>query len=266
MSSTITVIIPTYKPKDYLLDCLESLDNQTLAKDSYKVIIVLNGNREPYYSLVKGWTEQLGCNTELLYSEQKGVSNARNLALDQASSKYVAFIDDDDYVSPQYLESLLDCATVNSDGVIACSNVATFDDRHEFGTDYISEAYKRAKLFPNKNSLVARRKFLSSSCCKLIPLCVIGTRRFNNSIKIGEDALFMATISDRIKGIVPAADDAVYFRRLRAGSASRSKEPTINRLRRKCKLIAIYIGVYATDVFRYNLFFFLTRILAIIKS
>ena len=263
---SITVIIPTYKPGEYLLDCLKSLESQTLDKKLFKVLIVLNGDKEPYYSIVEKWLDGLNCQTELMYTSEKGVSNARNLALDSVTSSYVAFIDDDDYVSPHYLESLLKCAECNPKGTIACSDVRTFDSNNKIGRDYISRAYTYAVNNPEKKSLVSRRSFLSSSCCKLIPKVLIGERRFNPKIKIGEDALFMAIISDMIETIVPASPDAIYYRRLRPQSASRRKEPFCDRIKRKSSLIFIYLTTYFSAFPKYNSIFFVTRILAIIKG
>ena len=263
---SVTVIIPTYKPGEYLLDCLKSLESQTLDKKLFKVLIVLNGDKEPYYSLIEKWLDGLNCQTELIYTFEKGVSNARNLALDSVTSSYIAFIDDDDYVSPHYLESLLECAESSPIGTIACSDVRTFDINNKFGRDYISRAYTFAVDNSEKKSLVSRRSFLSSSCCKLIPTALIGKRRFNAKVRIGEDALFMATISDMIKAIVPASSDAIYYRRLRPNSASRRKEPFCDRIKRKSSLISIYLSIYFSAFPKYNSIFFITRILAIIKG
>ena len=49
----LTVIIPTYIPKDYLWDCLDSIEKQSLDKDKFQVIIVLNGEKEPYWSKIR---------------------------------------------------------------------------------------------------------------------------------------------------------------------------------------------------------------------
>ena len=52
MNPKISVIIPTYTPKDYLWDCLKSLEQQNLSKEYFEVILVLNGEQEPYFSLI----------------------------------------------------------------------------------------------------------------------------------------------------------------------------------------------------------------------
>lgn len=109
---SVTVIIPTYRPEDYLAQCLDSLDLQTLAKDYFRVIIVLNGDRDPYWSMINNWCESKALRYELIYTQTKGVSNARNIALDKVSTPFVAFIDDDDYVSPDYLKSLFECIMI----------------------------------------------------------------------------------------------------------------------------------------------------------
>lgn len=56
----ISIIIPTYKPGSYLKDCLESINDQTMDKKCFEVIIVLNGVIKPYieyiYNLTKSMT------------------------------------------------------------------------------------------------------------------------------------------------------------------------------------------------------------------
>ncbi len=44
----ISIIIPSYKPANYLEKCLVSLENQTLTKDKYKVYIALNGPKDDF--------------------------------------------------------------------------------------------------------------------------------------------------------------------------------------------------------------------------
>lgn len=81
----ISVIIPTYKPQSYIWECLDSLKNQTFAKERFEIILVLNGCREPYYSQIHAYIENNlhGYNVNFIQTDQGGVSNARNIALDK---------------------------------------------------------------------------------------------------------------------------------------------------------------------------------------
>ena len=53
----ISIIIPTYKPGPYLKDCLESINNQTMNKKCFEVIIVLNGVIKPYIECIYNLTK-----------------------------------------------------------------------------------------------------------------------------------------------------------------------------------------------------------------
>ena len=111
----ISVVVPTYKPKYYLWECLNSLKEQTFPVDDFEILLVLNGCCEPYKSEIEEYLlKNVMSNVYLIQVDQPGVSNARNIALDYAKGSYVAFIDDDDYVSPFYLEELYAKASLDT--------------------------------------------------------------------------------------------------------------------------------------------------------
>lgn len=141
MATKISVIIPTYAPKDYLWECLGSLENQTLSKDEFEVILVLNGEREPYESLIRKKLPEYSFTCTLLYSTPNGVSRARNLGMDKAQGCYICFIDDDDWVSDNYLTELLSKAC--DDGIIE-ANVKAVDKEtgEEYEQHFLSRAYR----------------------------------------------------------------------------------------------------------------------------
>ena len=253
----ISIIIPTYKPGSYLKDCLESINNQTMDKKCFEVIIVLNGVIKPYIEYIYSLTKMYDFNSVVIPTETPGVSNARNLGLSRTQGEYVCFIDDDDKISPSYLENLYSKATPNN---IVASNVKAFyNNSNKTENDYIASAYK--KLI-NKNSPLSvfkGRKFMSSSCCKIISRRIIQDVRFDTNLKIGEDSVFMAKISKKVKSIVLSDSSAIYYRRLRAGSASRVKQPILKKCNIVCKLLKKYTKMLTPS---YNIPFIATRIVA----
>ena len=253
----ISIIIPTYKPGSYLKDCLESINNQTMDKKCFEVIIVLNGVIKPYIEYIYSLTKMYDFNSVVIPTETPGVSNARNLGLSRTQGEYVCFIDDDDKISPSYLENLYSKATPNN---IVASNVKAFyNNSNKTENDYIASAYK--KLI-NKNSPLSvfkGRKFMSSSCCKIISRRIIQDVRFDTNLKIGEDSVFMAKISKKVKSIVLSDSSAIYYRRLRAGSASRVKQPILKKCNIVFKLLKKYTKMLTPS---YNIPFIATRIVA----
>lgn len=263
----ISVIIPTYKPQDYLWECLDSLVAQTFSKEDFEVILVLNGCTEPYKSAIENYIAEKmqGMNVNFIHTEVGGVSNARNLALDQMKGEFITFIDDDDFVSPQYLESLYEKA--DAETISICYP-------HAFKDGYVETAvpYSMRKVYEDlhdkKNIRISSkvRKCFSGPWMKLIPMSFIQDRRFDVRFKNGEDSLFMFLISDKFKKFAFASKDAVYYRRYREGSAVTSERKRIDIFINGIKLIKVYFKYFLRTPFKYNWIFFSTRILASIHG
>ena len=115
----ISIIIPTYKPGSYFKECLASIANQCINKDILEIIIILNGPQEPWRDTINLWINECGLTSisKFLLTNESGVSNARNIGIDNANGEYITFIDDDDYISPQYLEELLKVSSPNCVGL-----------------------------------------------------------------------------------------------------------------------------------------------------
>lgn len=274
----VSVIIPTYKPKEYLWAAIDSLVKQTLDPSQYEVIIVLNGPQDNYLADIAEHLTIVESETMLipafriLYTEKPGVSNARNKGLEAATGTYIAFIDDDDWVSPTYLSDLLAAADVTklpyeltgkkAGPVIASYVLNSVGDRYV--DDYITRAYNRCSKY-KQITLMNGRSLLSSSCCKLIARTVIGDTRFDTNITHGEDALFMATISHRINSIRLANPDAIYYRRVRSDSARFRKRPFYKRVINTTLLCSRYTWLLL-QAWKYEPKFILTRIAATLRN
>lgn len=262
----VTVIIPSYKPGKYIEDCLMSLGEQTLSPYSFEIIIVLNGCDEPWRSMINNLIGKYlsNHNAKVLQTLSPGVSNARNMALDVAKGKYITFIDDDDYVSPKYLEELL---RVSSPDWVGLSDAIYFDD--ESGKlDYNNNHHKiftrlKDSLSP---SIYQARKFFNGPCMKLVHRDIIGDRRFDIRFANSEDALFMALISNRIHGCQFCTTNAVYYRRIRNDSATTTKKGTKYLITNSFRFIFEICRIYARSPHSYNLLFTLSRVIAPLKS
>lgn len=260
----ISVIIPSYKPQDYLWQCLDSICNQTFPKQDYEVILVLNGCNEPYNSQIKqyiGKKPDVGWN--YIQTDNPGVSNARNIALDAAKGEYVTFIDDDDFVSPAYLQGLYDKA--DNQTVSLCYPYAFYGDNITNRTPYFTyvfdELHDKGDLKPSKV-----RKFFSGPCMKLIHMSFIQGRRYDVRFKNGEDSLFMFLISDKIKKCRFASPSAVYYRRYRENSAFMTHRSKWNKIKNSTRLGITYFRYYLKNPKGYDFYFFMTRIVGVMAS
>ncbi len=259
----ISIIVPTYKPKDYLWECLASIKNQTYSKADFELVIVLNGCDEPYRTeIIKYNHDNLqGLNVKFLHTLDAGVSNARNLGLDVARGEYIVFIDDDDFISPTYLEELF--ALADKETVSLCYPLAFVDGSKRYSQYSITQDYNKYHNRLYCKYTLAKRYF-SGPVYKMIHKDIIGNRRFDVKFKNGEDSIFMFLISDRMKNVAFTSKNAIYYRRIREGSAVSSpnhNERLINCLR----LMRKYLIIYCKGK-NYHFGFFITRELGIIHS
>lgn len=261
----VTVVVPSYKPGEYIKNCLLSLeDTNGFPADDFEILVVLNGCKEPYLSNINEFIAGRGLNNaRVIQTDEPGVSNARNTGINNARGEYVCFIDDDDRVSPGYIGELLKLA---SPGAVSCSNMVNLmpDGTTDNGY-FLARAYDSIRSLP-RHTLFNSRKFLSSSCAKLIPMAAIGKRRFNSRYKLGEDSLFMFTISNKIKEIHIAPPSAVYYVSVRENSASRKHHSFGERAEVALRLTLSYLAVYLRSPWRYNFLFWASRVYATLRK
>lgn len=104
ISPTISIIIPVYNTGKYLRTCLDSIVNQTWQHT--EIICVNDGSTDDSGTILKEYAQH---HSHIIVIEQsnQGLSASRNNALDRAKGKYIAFVDSDDWLRLDALETLV---------------------------------------------------------------------------------------------------------------------------------------------------------------
>jgi N-acetylglucosaminyldiphosphoundecaprenol N-acetyl-beta-D-mannosaminyltransferase len=115
----ISVCICTYR-RQSLAQTLESIGRQRLAGGiTCQVVVVDNDGAGFAQSMVKGFAETVPLAVKYVIQPNKGLSSARNTAIDSAQGEWLAFIDDDEVAAPDWLHELVGCALqFGADGVV----------------------------------------------------------------------------------------------------------------------------------------------------
>ena len=261
----ISVVIPTYKPQEYIFECLDSLHIQTFDRTQFEILIVLNGCNQPYYSMIEKYMSEKNSvgNYRLIQTDKGGVSNARNIGIMSAVGEYVCFLDDDDVISKSYLDDLY---KNSSPTTIALSNALSFTDTiDDTSSYYISNAYNALKKGENL-SINKARSFFSGPVYKLIHRSMLEGILFNEKFKNGEDSLFMFEISKGISSVRLCSPETIYYRRIRNNSATTRKRLLGEKITNSLKLGIEYSKIYFRNPLQYNFGFYLTRMLATVKN
>ena len=113
MKDLISVIIPVFHVEAYLRRCLDSVLDQTY--ENMEIILVDDGSDDGCPAICDEYA-RMDSRVKVIHQKNAGLSGARNTGIDQAEGRYLAFVDSDDYLVPEFLERLHEaCAETGSD-------------------------------------------------------------------------------------------------------------------------------------------------------
>lgn len=237
VKNLISVIVPVHNAESYLSDCLESLLRQTHRE--LEVLVIDDGSSDGSAALSECFARQ-DARIRLIRKENGGVSSARNLGLDEAQGEYVAFVDADDWILPEMLETQLIQLIREGGDMILGGYWAVGEKEREsyrktcFDEKGDGEQKKRPAghaaepsvdtgaaaqacapcLAMDAKGYVNDFLLQSSSRCWsiLFRRVAIGETRFPEGLSIGEDLLFMARLMPRLNRVlVTGACGYCYF-------------------------------------------------------
>lgn len=122
----LSIIVPIYNVQGYLHDCIDSLLEQNLDKSLYDIILINDGSIDLSGNIIDRYNEMYE-NVKVYHYENSGLGATRNKGINLAQSKYIAFLDSDDFVPKKAYASLLESALYNDADVIT-SPVERFEN------------------------------------------------------------------------------------------------------------------------------------------
>lgn len=217
----ISVVVPTYKGERFIRTLLNSLKEQTLDYDLFEVIFIVNGELDETPNIIKDFQSKNPEMNIILTSSEKGASEAHNKGISVASREYLAFVDDDDFISPNYLKRFFEHAKPNR--IV----VGYFQDIEE-GSGKLNDSYITEPL-PEESGLIKNPYIpmfgaLTVVHDKLIPTVAVKDTLFDVNLINGDDVVYSSTLytkNDFEFYFLSKDEDAIYYRLLRAGSLSR---------------------------------------------
>lgn len=187
MEPSISVIVPMYDVANVIENCIRSLYAQTFS--GFEIVFVNDCSTDDTVNVVR----QVACGRNdiqvriLEQDRNRGVAAARNAALDAVQGEYVYWVDADDWIEPDTLQTMYDAATACGADIVQSEWVLSYEknERHVNQPDastgrelYASFAYGTSRwnlwLFLIRRSLIEAGHF-----------------RFTEGVNMGEDMMFM---------------------------------------------------------------------------
>lgn len=132
MNDLISVMIPVYKVEQYLRRCVDSVVAQTYP--NLEIFLVDDGSPDKCGGICDEYAET-DERIKVIHKENGGLSDARNVALDVCTGEYIGFVDSDDYVSIDFIETLYNSIQRFNTKLAICG-IVKFDGRGKVEVDY----------------------------------------------------------------------------------------------------------------------------------
>ena len=101
--SLVSVIVPCYNVEQYLPKCIDSILNQTY--QNLEIWLVDDGSPDSCGKICDDYARKDN-RIKVIHKKNGGLADARNVAIDRATGEWIVFVDSDDYVSDDYIETL----------------------------------------------------------------------------------------------------------------------------------------------------------------
>lgn len=112
----VTVIIPVYNSEKYIEKCLDSVLKQTY-KD-FEILIINDGSKDNSKNIIDEYVHKYPKIIKAIHQDNMGVSKTRNKAIKLVDSKYIMFMDNDDFIDEDYIEILINNAQEGDQDVV----------------------------------------------------------------------------------------------------------------------------------------------------
>lgn len=128
----ISFIVPVYNAASYLPECLDSILAQTYT--NYEIVAVNDGSSDDSLEVLRRYEEKHSKLFTVIDQKNGGAASARNNGMDAAKGAYIAFVDGDDVLLPDYLEVMVrNIESDNADLVVSGCLVFDSSTREQVG-------------------------------------------------------------------------------------------------------------------------------------
>ena len=219
MQEKISIIVPVYNVENYLERCVESILKQTYT--NFELLLINDGSTDQSGELCDQLVSKNG-NIKVFHLKNAGVSNARNVGIQNSTGEWITFVDSDDFITNDYLETLI--SAVDGDDSIGFS-IARL---HHIKNGQITELPVFSGKEEKWSTEQTMRELLTTSKTSFFPVAklfrreIISDFTFNTDYHLAEDALFLTEVLLKTKCTSIFIDKPIYYYDHRQGSATTS--------------------------------------------
>ena len=222
----LSFIVPVFNAENFIEQCLDSLLEQNIERDSYEIICVNDGSTDNSLEILKRY-QQNHKNIFVIDQPNCGVSMARTNGIKQAQSEYIWFVDADDFIKPNCLSDIKEYLQEEPDVI----NIYG----HRITENFTYDEYCQLK----DDNLIGDMHYWGYAGLHIYKTDTIKSKNINfvKEIKYGEDELFYIDFFEKAKKVILLSPHPLYFYRQHAGSAMKKLRKYRNKVERVKSII-----------------------------
>ena len=203
----VSIIVPVYNVCQFVDHCIQSIVDQTYS--AFELILVDDGSTDSSGEICDTWAQKDG-RISVIHQANGGLSAARNAGLDAAKGDYIAFIDSDDFVTENYIESLVDAIFVSDADMAFCdiNSSKMAESKNTFDKNTILTARECRQWLTNPIS--REYVIMVVSWCKLYKREIFDSIRFKDGIYHEDEFLINDILFSIDKAIFVPEKNYIY--------------------------------------------------------
>lgn len=189
MSNLISIVMPIYNTQNYLSRCLDSVINQSYK--NLEIILVNDGSTDNSQGICEAYAKK-DSRIKIINKNNGGLSSARNAGLDICKGKYISFIDSDDWVEEDFIESLLEGIKKENVGISIIGH-KKINKEELSGTNNIDNIPKTLLTSSEAINLYMNNKLGTTSVCnKLFASNLFDKIRFPKGVYYEDECILLS--------------------------------------------------------------------------
>lgn len=185
MDIDISFIIPVYNSEDFIVKTLDSIVNLKLVR--LEIIVINDGSTDKSGQVCNEYAKNYNY-IRIIHIENSGVSNARNIGINESRGRYIQFVDSDDWLDSEYLQELRrsideECDLVSFNFIYEKDNKSIRGG--EISNDVKFKNTQKSRVIDQLNPNYVWDKIFLASIIRSNNI------KFNEQVSYGEDSIFL---------------------------------------------------------------------------
>lgn len=245
----LSIVIPAFNVQKYICSCLASLVEQSKT-DEIEIVIVNDGSTDNTKEIIlSNFNDAIESSLiRLINQENQGVSVARNVGVDNARGLYVAFVDADDFLMPNYVSKILDTIRNDEFDIVEFGFkkfISSSDELNNAVAEYSNDCFGVGKTSKKMDRLYAIARWYPWT--RVFKKNLFAYKKFPTGVRFCEDMMTVPYLYENAQTVC-VLKDVLYGYRVNLEGATLNVKPDYYE-----NLIQFYSQTQSNKAFRFDL-------------